>query len=393
MSNTLAERHSNDRYTFPVDAVAPAEKPIWTETLREHVAKRFCRKVLLLPHEDKAVTNGLQGRWLDLPSTHPVSASLVNRCHPLIDSVTTAFAQHYPLMLSPDCIWMVIEQGFAHHIAENSESLRHRLVRHTGKRKLNADIDAVNLTEFEGAISTFSAQIRDNTDQVLHETLVCDFSTTTSQIRTASEVVLMDCYASYFQYAMTCVCGIPKITITGSVDDWKRVRARVEVLEAFGLDWWVNRLRPILDEFIATAEGRPQTEFWQAIYKPKKAYGGDVVTGWIADLFPYLKDVPPRFRNPILKYERQDWAVPVEKGVQTRFGFEPGAEKGLSRSSFPSGLSSVPITLKLSFRKKVELDLVGGFLGVEQDPEDLALSPVISWAAAAQAPAKPVMVF
>jgi uncharacterized protein DUF4419 len=45
------------------------------------------------------------------------------------------------------------------------------------------------------------------------------------------------------------------------------MRQRIEVLETFDLKWWVSRLRPILDEFIDTAEGKPRRELWKAIYK------------------------------------------------------------------------------------------------------------------------------
>ena len=169
----------------------------------------------------------------------------------------------------------MIEQGFAHHVAENAETLRHHLVRHDGRRELKVAVFDLSLSSFEGAISDWSLQIREATNPILHETLVCDFSTTTPAIRTASEVVLMDCYSSYFEYSMVCVCGIPKITVTGSLQDWQRIRARVEVLETFGLEWWVARLRPVLDEFVRTAEGHPSREFWQAIYKPKQAYGAE----------------------------------------------------------------------------------------------------------------------
>ncbi len=144
------------------------------------------------------------------------------------------------------------------------------------------------MTAFEGAIAGFSSQIRDASDPVLHETLLCDFTTTTPAIRTASEVVLMDCYSSYFQYEILCACGIPRITVTGTAADWQRIRARrVGVLRnAYDLGWWVDRLRPILDEFVRTTEGSPDREFWQAIYKPQRAYVTTSVTGWIADLFP-----------------------------------------------------------------------------------------------------------
>jgi hypothetical protein len=359
------------------------------------VAKRFLRKVLLLPEAEKPVANSLCDSVLLKVQREKARRDLsktVNRCHPLIDAVSTAFAQHRPLTLSPDCIWLVIEQGFAHHLAENAEALRHRLVRHEGKRELTAKFSEMSLAGFQGAISSFSAQIREASDPVLHETLVCDFSTTTPLIRTASEVVLMDCYSSYFHYSMEFVCGIPKITVTGSLEDWQRIRARIEVLETYRLGWWVARLRPILDEFLRTVEGKPNVEFWQAICKPKQAYGAEAITGWIADLFPYLNDAPERRRNHILQYERADWAVPIEKGVKT-FGIgEPGADKGVAAKSFPSGLASVPVNLKFPGGSTNMVDLVAGFLGIEQDSEDLALTPVISWSVVEPAPAKPVWV-
>ena len=45
-------------------------------------------------------------------------------------AVHIAFSQHRPLSLSPDDIWLVIVQGFSHHVAENAQMLRNRLVRH-----------------------------------------------------------------------------------------------------------------------------------------------------------------------------------------------------------------------------------------------------------------------
>ena len=397
MSDTPLQQEKSRPTPFAVDPVVPASRPLWTETLRDHVAKRFRRKLLLLPDEDRPVTNALYDHTLHLSFAPEKRAqlvgSIVSRCHPLIDAVGTAFSEHRPLTLSPDSIWLVIEQGFVHHVAENAETLRHRLVRHLGTRDLEAQVPDLSLSSFEHAISDWSLQIREATDPVLHETLICEFSTTTPAIRTASEVVLMDCYSSYFTYSMMCICGIPRITVTGSLHDWQRMRARVEVLETFGLEWWVSRLRPILDEFIRTLEGHPSLAFWQAIYKPKQAYGTDAVTGWIADLFPYLSDSPERRRSHVFGFEREDWAVPVEKGVKTEFSLgEPGSEKGVAPKSFPSGLASVPVKLSFPNGLTSGVDLVAGFLAVEQDPEDLAISPVIGWSVTESAPIKPVQI-
>lgn len=361
------------------------------------MAKRFRRKLIFLPEAERPVANAYLRNVL-AEKRRPLRAEYsVCRCHPLVDAVATAFSQHRPLTLSPDAIWLAIEQGFAHHLAENAESLRNRMVRHHGSRELIARVSDTSPQSFELAIADFSSQIRDASDPVLHETLVCDFSTTTPAIRTASEIVLMDCYSSYFTYVMLCICGIPKITVRGSLSDWQRIRARIEVLATFDLEWWAARLRPILDEFVRTVQGCPSLTFWQAIYKPKQSYGTETVTGWIADLFPYLSDPPDRRRSHIFEFDRKDWAVPVEMGVKTRGGFagEPSAGRGVATRSFPSGLASVPVKFfhKNPAALEMNLDLVAGFLGIEQDPADLALSPVISWSVTERAPEKPVTVW
>lgn len=368
---------------FRVDDVVPASVPIPTETLSDHVSKRFQRKLLFLPEAEKPVANTLLVPPLPAPfpngTRRRVIETMVSRCHPLIDAVGTAFSQHRPLILSPDSIWLAIEQGFAQHVMENAEALRDRLVRHRGSRELVTVIGELSLPAFELGISNLSAQIREASDPVLHETMICDFSTTTPSIRTASEVVLMDCYSSYFTYTMVCICGIPKITVLGSPNDWQRIRARGEVLRTYDLGWWVGRLRPILDEFIQAAQGNPDVKFWRAIYKPVQAYATKSVTGWIADLFPYLGDSPHRRRNHVFQHDRVDWAIPAGSGVTT--------------GSFPSGLSSVPVKLTIPARRaEVDIDLVAGFLAIEQNPDDLALSPVIGWSVTERAPEKPVMI-
>jgi hypothetical protein len=390
----LSDRERPDRgIAFSVDDVVAVEKPIWSETLAVSLGRRLGRQIFVLPEPNQPVANAafdaLKPEWRAQFDALPEDRRPASRCHPLIDAVHVAFSQHRPLTLSPDAVWLAIAQGFGHHVTANAETLRGRLVTHQGRRTLSATLADLTLAQFEHGIADLSSQIREATDPVLHETLVCNFSTTTPAIRTASEVALMDTFSSYFDYRMRCICGIPTITIEGSLDDWQRIRARVEVLDTYGLEWWVSRLRPILDEFILTAEGHPTREFWKAIYKPQKAYGDEVVTGWITDLFPYLGDAPRRQRNHVFEEERHDWALPIDQGVQTggRMVRAPSS-KGVRLKTFPSGLSSVPVKLTFNDRPDRDVELVAGFFAVKQHP-DGALSPVIGWSVAEPPQKKP----
>ncbi|MFC5102410.1 DUF4419 domain-containing protein [Kibdelosporangium philippinense] len=67
------------------------------------------------------------------------------------------------------------------------------------------------------------------------ELFECDFTTSTETERTAGKVVLFDAYSPFFSVLLGFICGIPSITLTGTVGDWQRIRERVDELERFGL--------------------------------------------------------------------------------------------------------------------------------------------------------------
>jgi hypothetical protein len=161
--------------TFSVDDVAPATSPLWTEPLKDQLHRRFQRKILVLPDAGRPVTNVAASQLPDAMRANLDRYVPARQCHPLIDAIHTAFSQHRPLVLSPDAIWLVIAQGFGHHITANAEVLRSRLVRHQGKQELIGKVYVWSVDRFQEAIQSFSSQIREATDPVLHETLICDF--------------------------------------------------------------------------------------------------------------------------------------------------------------------------------------------------------------------------
>jgi Domain of unknown function (DUF4419) len=394
--------------SFAVDDVVPARDPLWQGSLAESAEIRAQARILATPDGDlpclapegyrEGVVPGeaqtplrTLTKRLSLTGSVSVAQQIAKSqtfLHPLVQAVHLAFSQHRPLVLSPDSIWLTIVQGFSHHVHENAEELRGRIVRHQGKKRLRVVTQSLNPGCWPELLSQFSAQIRENSDPILHETLVCEFSTTTPAIKTAYEVALMDTYQRYFDYGIMCVCGIPRVTLLGNTEDWRRIRARIEVLATYDLEWWTSRLEPILDQFVATSEGNPDRAFWQAIYKPQKAYAAELASGWIADLFPYLFGAPPGSapqgrglctdaaarRNRVLSTPRNDWLLPAPTGLMSG--------NGVNLKHFPSGLSRAPVELAFPDGSKKDVVLLGGFLGVSQRGEDNALTPVVSWAVA-----------
>ncbi|SFQ99146.1 protein of unknown function [Lentzea waywayandensis] len=281
--------------------------------------------------------------------------------HPLLSAVARAFAQHRPLVLTPDAVWLTIARGIAQHVKLHAEELRPLLVSHDGKKRLTVLIDGpmpVDAESWSHVVELFSKQIGDTTFE-------CDFSTSTEIERLAGRVALMDAYSPYYAYEAVCVCGIPSITLTGTVGDWRRIRARVDDLSVLGLGRWVRSLAPIMDEFVRAASGEARTEFWRRIYNPADAYGGEVVTGWISRFYPYL-------------------ALPGTNGapnpmLDLRVG-EPRGERGpgIGTDTVPATLCRATINVsELGTTRVVALD--AGLAGVVQDP-DGALRPVAGWA-------------
>ena len=64
--------------------------------------------------------------------------------------------------------------------------------------------------------------------------------------RAAAQVVLMNTLKAYFSYQLVTMCGIPEVTLEGTVDDWKKLRDKALALAWYDLEWWTKALKPVL---------------------------------------------------------------------------------------------------------------------------------------------------
>ena len=211
------------------------------------------------------------------------------------DCLVQAYANHYSLALSPDIIWTVISQEFNHYINNDSEAMRDRIVSHQGKMTLavetKEDLYSPNV-KWEELLDGFDKQIAENTKGNIADMMRADFSTTGKTERIASQITLMSSVKRYFEYvSYYMVCGIPSITIEGTPDDWKKVIKKTENLRNYDLGWWVDNLTPILNEFVAAAEGKANRAFWQNIVmklRPDEMRELGCMAGWNDDEPTYV---------------------------------------------------------------------------------------------------------
>jgi len=301
----------------------------------------------------------------------------VDSFHPLIGALHTAFAFHHPICLSPDIIWLTLTQGLAQHINMNAEELRHHFVQHSGKLKIKVRRDDFVKGSADNpwaeVFGEFSEQIHQHIGKA-HELIVANFSTTGPIERAASEVVLLDAMQSYFEYEVITRCGIPTIKLEGTVEDWRSIAQRVEEFARFGLEWWVEPLRPILKEFVAAAAGSVNTEFWDSIYKYQgpEGSGSPYITGWVAKLFPYITNHKPKWEE---KFEAKTPDPPYLRNPWLNSELSPAIE---ARGLFPNLPSKA--RFQWDYLGNVyEMEFVAGLIGVSQEPESLCLRPEIGW--------------
>ena len=283
-----------------------------------------------------------------------------------------AYADHRPLVLSPDMVWLIISQGFSRYVNAHTEEMRDLLVFHEGKMELvtisNNNILLPN-GDWKLLLNDFSACIAKNTKGELADLMTANFSTTGITERIASQVSLMDVVKKYFIYTrISASCGIPSITLKGSPEDWQKVLDKVCSLKKYNLEKWASDLEDILKEFVKASKGNHNTSFWQSIVKkrridqikagnwcltdPKKI---TYLDGWFLKFFPNALGETPD--SVVWNHD-----MPQE---MVRVSF---------RQVLTDPDSGVPLDT-------IPMQLWAGFVGVEEDAKTHALSPKIGWLA------------
>lgn len=277
-----------------------------------------------------------------------------------------AYADHRPIVLSPDIIWNVIAQGFSQHVNNNPEALRDRIVYHEkGKIELSVmtkeELHSPNV-KWDELLNTFDNMIAESTKDNLADVMRADFSTTDKTARIVSQMTLMSSVKAFFDYSVIYIsCGIPNITIEGTTDDWEKVLNKTQQLRKYNLDWWVGDLVPILNEFINASKGNVNKVFWRNIVKkdrPEKFVGGGC--SW---------DRPTELDGWFLKFMPYD-----KKGKRTP------QKVTYNYKDMPSQVINVDFMYKnLDTGTTTPMEMLCGLVGIEVDSITNAMRPKLGW--------------
>ena len=347
--------------TFVVDEDLPAPKETFTLLSAKDVASRSISNLQIPQPDHRVVKTSFEGEKLCY-----LGEDNFFKC------VVRAFADHRSLVLSPDMVWLLIDQGFSRYVNAHSEELRDKLVLHQGKMTLRVDKDNNVLDPAKGdwsqLLNDFSALVAENTKGEVADMMIADFSTTGVDERIASQITLMEAVKSYFDFSNRAAgCGFPTITLEGTPEDWKKVREKARSLSKYGLEKWANELDPILAEFVKASEGNPNQAFWESMVmkdhveklQTAKACGLYEINGtthldgWILKFFPNKEG-----HTPVDVLHAEDMPSEMARGNFTQEYFDP--------------LTGETVMT-------VSVQLWAGFVGVQIDEKTGAFTPKIGW--------------
>lgn len=293
---------------------------------------------------------------------------------PLIEGYRMAYLHHFPIVINPSHFWLMILQGFSKHmeIENNSEKNRDKFVNFKGQKNIGIETGINLFTASDEQWIAFIEKLLDETKKNLKKDgqdfvglLKKKFSTSTRESEVANNVTILSSFKKYFVYTMAGTCGISKIRIEGTNEDWDLLLNKVEEIERFDNDiaFWTKELKYIIQKIIDTLKTKePDINFYKNIVQntdKSMECKPDLVNGWIIKFIPYdCHGKKCNFNSPDFN--------------------------GLAIDEIPTQITSLPFNLK-NINKKGQIknydaEIYSGFFGIKQDKETLAIKPIIGYA-------------
>jgi len=211
-------------------------------------------------------------------------------------SVLASYNNHWALSTGPEDWWTVVLRNVAQAVADHGDipAVRNLFVAHQGKKEININVGpSLSGINYSWLFNQFSAAIRDNIKTEGYvETIENSFSTTTSDLKIISQVMLMSSLKKYFSYGFHTACGIPGLHMKGTPEDWEKLNTKFIELEKIlepvkkelRLKRWFDDTRIVFTNLNKTFNENPVDpeviQWWSRILSWKEDYGSGVHPHW-----------------------------------------------------------------------------------------------------------------
>lgn len=189
-----------------------------------------------------------------------------------------AYNAHRGIVIGPTHVWYTVLAELAGHVKANAEHYRALFTDSPGKKDIVVHGDAEVDVDPRAFVDQLRALVPVGADLFLPT-----FTTADEAYDIAASAAFCDAVSPYYNYMMMC-CGIPRVRVEGTVEDWGNLLAHLDAV-AGRLDLakaWFALVRSHVAKIRAAAAGEVDVAFWKDIYHTERCGSGSQVevSGW-----------------------------------------------------------------------------------------------------------------
>jgi hypothetical protein len=193
-----------------------------------------------------------------------------------LEYLEICWGRHYGAVVSPHILWNVVLCELCTLIAEQPNKYRKLFTK--SESKIEVSVPGDTILNLSAIIECLRALVPTDSDLFMPK-----FTTSTQGSLIADRVAFCDMVSPYYSYSMY-LCGIPKIRVDGTPQDWEDFQTRLAKLA---------ELLPDASKYLLRVKARIElmsTEdpaFWTKMFRLKECGSGHQATveGWITEFF------------------------------------------------------------------------------------------------------------
>lgn len=284
-----------------------------------------------------------------------------------VQGIIDSYNAHHNLVIRPDDVWLAIIIQFGIHVNGNAEAMRHIFVEHEGKKELIVEgFGNLETADYGSLAHQMTEELKKNLkDDSIKDWILPNFSTTTNNDTVVGSVAMMATMKEYFSYKMCLACGIPQVTLAGTVEDWQEIHDRVDKLHNYGeiCSKWAALLKKITTQLLQTSRGVIDLQFWSQICHYRSFGSGPTyLSGWVSAFCVFDKEG---------KWQANNFKVPGE-GSTLQFPV-------IDDSDVPPGYLTVDVMVDDNGTEFKTL-MFAGHMGYDVVDEGKGIAPKLAWA-------------
>lgn len=217
------------------------------------------------------------------------------------ETLKRAYNAHQPVEFTPDAVKLALLMQFSLYVNGNAEELRDKFAAHKeGKKEVSVEYNGGESPTAVEMATDLADKLREHIPQPRYVDWIRSGFSTTSVLETgASAVAALATTQAFYDFSANFRCGIPQVTMHGTMEDWRALRTWADTLLEFDteerlMSRWHRSIAAVLDGFVASFE-RPEDKstllFWDCVHSNTRAgSGSEKHAGWAVVFSAFDKD-------------------------------------------------------------------------------------------------------